>query len=217
MNNKMLYMAAYASTKQRGMVLLIALIMLVAMTLVGVSMLRSVGVGAGIAGNMAFKQNATSTADLGVEIARTWLVNTGAANPTSLNADDITASGYFSCWYASCSTKTDFNPLTYNWTNSRKLVNADASFIGATTGKDDTGNEIRYVMHRLCDLSGEVLPEKNPGQKCANYTDYSSLSSKGGAGYGQALTSLADQPYFRVTARVAGPRNTMSYVQVVMY
>ena len=197
--------------------LLIALVMLVAMTLVGISMLRSVGAGAGIAGNLAFRQNATSVADLGVEIGRAWLVNTGATNPLNLNADAVAASGYFSCWYSDCAAKTEFNPLTYNWDNSRRLVNADSAIITALTGRDDTGNEIRYVIHRLCDLTGEVLPENNPGQKCANFTDYSSLGSKGGAGYGQALSSLADQPYFRLTARVAGPRNTLSYVQVIMY
>ena len=203
--------------KQKGVVLLIALVMLVAMTLVGVSMLRSVGAGSGIAGNLAFKQSATSVADLGVEIARTWLVTTGATNPANLNADAIAAAGYFSCWYANCAAKTEFNPVTYNWDNSRKLLNADATFINAVTGKDMGGNEIRYVIHRLCDLTGEVLPENNAGQKCANYTDYSGLGSKGGASYGQALSSLADQPYFRVTTRVAGPRNTLSYTQVVMY
>ena len=89
--------------------------------------------------------------------------------------------------------------------------------ISATTGKDISGNEIRYVIHRLCDLSGEVLPENNPGQKCANFTDYSGLGSKGGAGYGQALASLAEQPYFRATVRVSGPRSTTSYIQVIMY
>lgn len=206
-----------APRKQKGVVLLIALVMLVAMTLVGVSMLRAVGAGSGIAGNLSFKQNATSVTDLGVEVGRAWLVSVGAINPLNLNSDAIAASGYFSCWYANCAAKTEFNPLTYNWDNSRKLVNADAAFISAVTGRDTTGNEIRYVVHRLCELTGDVLPENNAGQKCANYTDYSALGSKGGAGYGQALSNLTDQPYFRVTARVTGPRNTLSYTQVIMY
>ena len=210
-------MALNAPRKQHGVVLLISLIMLVAMTLVGVSMLRSVGFGAGIAGNLAFKQNATSVADLGVEIARTWLVNTGTGSPLSLNANAISSAGYFACWYSDCATKAAFDPQTYNWNNSKKLVNSDAAIIASLTGKDDTGNEIRYVIHRLCDLTGDVLAENNPGQKCANYTDYSSLGSKGGISYGQALSSLVDQPYFRATVRVAGPRNTLSYVQVIMY
>lgn len=205
------------AARQRGVVLLISLIMLIAMTLVGLSLMRSTGAGLGIAGNLAFRQGATSVADLGVEVARTWLLNTGAGSPLSLNTDAVAASGYFSCWYSDCTTKAEFNPKTYNWANSRRVTNTEAAMISATTGKDVSGNEIRYVVHRLCDLPGDVLPEKNPGQKCANFTDYSGLGSKGGAGYGQALASLADQPYFRATVRVTGPRNTTSYIQVIMY
>jgi type IV pilus assembly protein PilX len=196
--------------QQRGVVLLIALIMLVAMTLVGIAMLRSVGTGAGIAGNLAFKQNATSVGDLGVEVARAWMINTGANNASALEAD-ATATGYYS-------TMVDgFNPLTYDWSVSKKVQNADATFIVAATGKDNTGNEVRYVLHRLCTLPGAVSPIDNPGQKCANYTDVAASSSKGGAVYGGALPTLSDQPYYRATVRVAGPRNTTSYVQVIMY
>lgn len=202
--------------QQRGVVLLIALVMLVAMTLVGISMLRSIGAGAGIAGNLAFKQNATSATDVGVEVARAWLLNTGVAAPLTLQSN-VLASGYYACWYEDCSAKTEFNPLTHDWTSSKKLTSSEVASISSLTGRDDTGNEIRYVVHRLCDLTGDILVENNAGQKCANYTDYSGLSSKGGTGYGQSTPSLTDQPFFRVTVRVAGPRNTLSYTQVVMY
>lgn len=207
---KMPLMFNPAPHQQRGVVLLISLIMLVAMTLVGVSMLRSVGFGAGIAGNLAFKQNATSVADLGTEIARNWVLLKGTSSPNDLLAASA-ADGYYANWV------DGFNPLTHDWANSKKLKNADAGFISATTAKDDTGNEIRYVLHRLCKLDGAVSPADNPGQICANYTDYSALSSKGGTGYGQKTPLLAEQPYYRVTVRVSGPRNTQSYVQVVMY
>ena len=53
-------------TKQRGIVLFIALIVLVAMTLAGIAMFRQIGSGVIIAGNIAFRENATSVADLGV-------------------------------------------------------------------------------------------------------------------------------------------------------
>jgi type IV pilus assembly protein PilX len=194
---------------QRGVVLLIALIMLIAMTLVGVSMLRSVGAGAGIAGNLAFKQNATAAADLGAEIARTWVYNTGAATPLVLDAVSA-ANGYYTTW------ADTFNPLTHDWANSKKLTSAEAAFITAA-GKDTAGNEVRYVVHRLCALDGVVSPIDNIGQKCANFTDYGALGSKGGTGYGQKTPTLSEQPYYRVTVRASGPRNTVSYVQVVMY
>jgi len=201
---------AAAPARQRGIVLLIALIMLVAMTLVGISMLRSIGVGAGVAGNLAFKQNATSVADLGVEVARSWVINTGLVNPSALDADDIAANGYYASWMAG------FDPLTYDWRSAKKLQQADAPFL-LGTGRDDTGNEVRYVLHRLCLKPGSTSPLSNPGQECANYSNLSALSSKGGISYGGAMASFADQPYYRVTVRVSGPRNSTSYVQVVMY
>ena len=198
---KMPLMFNPAPHQQRGVVLLISLIMLVAMTLVGVSMLRSVGFGAGIAGNLAFKQNATSVADLGTEIARNWVLLKGTSSPNDLLAASA-ADGYYANWV------DGFNPLTHDWANSKKLKNADAGFISATTAKDDTGNEIRYVLHRLCKLDGAVSPADNPGQICANYTDYSALSSKGGTGYGQKTPLLAEEPYERGTAGVKGRRNS---------
>ncbi len=202
---------------QSGVVLLIALIMLVAMTLVGISLMRTTGAGMAISGNLAFKQNSASVADLGVEVARTWLLNTGSATPTTLESNAISAAGYIACWYADCTAKTEFVPQTYDWSNAKKVTSTEAGAIINASGKDAGGNDIRVVIHRLCDLTGPVLPENNTGQKCANFTDYSGLGSKGGAGYGQALANLTDQPYYRATVRVRGPRNTTSYIQVIMY
>ena len=60
--------------RQRGVVLFIALIVLVAMALAGIALVRSVDTGILVAGNIAFKQGATNAGDQGLEAARTWLV-----------------------------------------------------------------------------------------------------------------------------------------------
>ncbi len=59
--------------RQRGVVLLLALIMLVAMTLAGIVLYRQIGTGLIIARNLSFKRTATVAADRGIEAARTWL------------------------------------------------------------------------------------------------------------------------------------------------
>ncbi|HEX2310450.1 MAG TPA: hypothetical protein VHH91_07010, partial [Vicinamibacterales bacterium] len=59
--------------RQRGAVLLIALIVLVAMSLAGVALVRGVDMTNLIAGNLAFKQGATLGGDWGAEQARAWL------------------------------------------------------------------------------------------------------------------------------------------------
>ena len=185
-----------AGTKrQRGVVLFIALIVLVAMTLAGIAMFRQVGAGVIIAGNLAFKENATSVGDLGLETARAWLVGQGSS---ALQTDQAT-SGYYSSWALT------FNPATFNWsTNTSMLATAD----------DGTGNEVRYVIHRLCSATGAV---NDPNQSCVTVGSASAGGSQIGGAYGVLPLSNTTAPYFRITVRVAGPRNTTSYVQSIMY
>src|SRR6185295_17298658 len=60
---------------QRGVVLFIALIVLVAMTLAGIAMMRSVDTNNLIAGNLAFKNAASSAGDAAIEVARNWVMS----------------------------------------------------------------------------------------------------------------------------------------------
>ena len=53
--------------REQGVVLFIALIVLVAMSLAGIALMRSVDTGILIAGNLGFRQNATHVGDLGIE------------------------------------------------------------------------------------------------------------------------------------------------------
>ena len=76
---------------QRGVVIFIALIVLVAMTLAGIAMMRASGSAILTPGNLGFRQNATSAGDLGLESARTWLSTKG---PTPLQLRDPTQ-GYY--------------------------------------------------------------------------------------------------------------------------
>jgi type IV pilus assembly protein PilX len=182
--------------RERGVVLFIALIVLVAMTLAGLALFRSVGTGVIIAGNLAFKQNATVGADGGIEAGRAWLT---AQSAGTLDNDGAAGTGYYSSW------QNTFNPATFNWNNnSSNLV-----------GTDGAGNEIRYVVHRLC-----VTPNvsvNDPSQQCVSLTSAGAGGSKGGGSYGVAPLSNTIQAYFRITARAAGPKNTFSYVQSIMY
>ena len=75
---------------QRGVVLIIALVMLITITFAGIALFRQVGLGAVIVGNLAFKQGATAAADRGIESARTWLTTPslalGGRGATGVNA-----------------------------------------------------------------------------------------------------------------------------------
>ena len=189
------------AARQKGIVLIIAMIAIVAMTFAVFAMFRSTTGSLGIAGNLAFKQNATSAGDLGVEQARNWLV---AQSSTDLGSD-IPASGYFSTWSGA------FDPLTYTWTAGTTAIEA--------TADDGSGNQVMYVIHRLCSVTGSF---NLPNQQCVRPSSLNNAGAgtnigTGGGGAGGGVAAVIPRPYFRVTTRIAGPRNTLSYVQVIMY
>lgn len=185
-----------AASAQRGVVLIVALVVLVVMSLAGLLMFRATGTGVEVAGNVGFKQNATSLGDLGVETGRAYLMGF-ATNAVPLNAND-TAHGYYASW------NDTFDPLTYDWDG--KSVEASAN--------DGTGNRVRYVIHRLCKIPGA---SNAPGQECAIPSAGSTLGTGGGGASGAGFSGLVGQPYYRITSRVDGPRSTVSYVQVIMF
>jgi Tfp pilus assembly protein PilX len=176
---------------QRGVVLFIALIVLVAMTMAGIAVMRSVDTNVLIAGNIAFRSAALSAADAGIEAGRDWL----AAQSGGTLVNDAVP-GYYANWQDS------FNPSTFDWAASSALV-----------GTDTGGNEIRYIVHRMCAESAKSVD----GTDCFKVPSATPGSTKGGGSYGQTPLSGSNKPYYRVTARAKGPRNTVSYVQAFIY
>lgn len=214
---------------QRGVALMVAMIALVVMALAGVALLRSVDTNALIAGNLAFRQSAVNAGDSGIESARTWL----GANSAGLE-QDIAASGY----YASRMSVGGVDGKGIDLTGSRTTSTADdikwVSADGTTqpgqytpfcvAAKDEGGNKICYVIHRLCDQPGPLAdagcsvpsktwPPEGGGstgtlQQGSTYQKTIGGSSDRGGGRTEAM--------YRITVRVSGPRNNTAYVQAVV-
>ena len=179
---------------EKGVALIIVLIVLMVMMAATVTMVRNSNVGMGIVGNLGFKQNATSVGDQGVEVARAWLLT---QNSTTLSAA-IPGNGYFETW------ALNFDPASYNWTAAGNSA--------VSTANDGTGNQVRYVIHRMCSLTGALTVAN---QECVYPSGGGSGSRQlGGAG---AILKSSYTPFFRVTVRVDGPRNTLSFTQVMVY
>jgi hypothetical protein len=189
---------------QRGTILFIALIVLVAMSLAGIALMRSVDTNVLIAGNLAFRQGATAGGDWGIEHARAWIAASGA----NLNDDrPAGASFYWANWQQNLDLFGN-NPnstiVDYKWDTTDP----------ADLGFDSAGNRVQYVIHRLCDTAGA------PHTVQCVRSSLSAVSSGGqsklvqGAGHGNApgLTPVL----YRVTVKVTGPRNTVSFVQAVL-
>lgn len=205
--------------KQRGVVLFFALIAVVLMSLAAVALIRSVDTGTLIAGNLAFKQAVTSSADIAIDDAMNQLAALQNANvlidvikdPAHPFNQTNAAIGYYS------NANDTFGTVGY------VNVFADATWDAIDQGiiperVDGSGNRIRYVIQRMCrnanqaietaeclfsgalqDINGKQIPL--PQQICE----------------GAGCPSAGQTPQIRITARSVGPRNTVSYVQAFVY
>jgi Tfp pilus assembly protein PilX len=216
---------------QRGVVLFFALIALVAMSLAAVALIRSVDTSTIIAGNLAFKQSATSAGDVGINTAMDWLaandsgrpgvdvnVNTNPAHAFNVTCLATRAAGALSAtdpgcavvvpgYHSSLETLDLFANATWNDTNTVLLV-TNAS----------TGNTVRYIIQRMCRVANTTANKADClfGGAIANQDNF---AVKHYANVCDAGVCSSDglSPQIRITARTEGPRNTSSYVQAFVY
>lgn len=183
--------------KEKGVVLFIALIALVVMSLAAVALIRSVDTNSIIAANLGFQQSATASADSGVETAFAWLT----ANPAALNANNA-ASGYYAT-----SAK------------DAKKVFEDGYAVAVTdipgSNTDSSGNTISYVIQRMCRNTGPANVVAPAPVHCLFGPE---TEPKGSTRSGtNDPVEPSSSVMYRVTVRVNGPRNTVSYTQAFAY
>ncbi|MGQ0443062.1 MAG: pilus assembly PilX family protein [Methylophilaceae bacterium] len=196
------YKNSCVAKSQQGLVLFIALVALVAMSLAAAALIRSVDSGVLVAGNLAFKQSAILSAETGIARAYRYI------NENSAILETQNANGYFA-------VLDDAVNLTANntWTSANSvLVEKDIS--------DLSGNETRFILQRMCRTTGAA-----DEQQCLVGTGDAAANSKGGrsegggaggGGYDYAKGG-SDAVVYRATVRVAGPKNTFSYLQAFIY
>jgi type IV pilus assembly protein PilX len=210
-NSKNVLVLAMAKT-QRGLVLFFALIALVAMSLAAAALIRSVDTSVIVAGNLAFKQSATTVGDSGMVAAMDWV----RGNSAALTATSA-GNGYYSTSATLVLTAAEGAawPSGGAWTNATSRLATGSGFPAATPGYDPiTGNTVRYVIERMCRATGAATAA-NCLMGSAS-TGGNSLSGKTDPELG-ALTNYSLSPMYRVTARVTGPKNTISYIQAYVY
>jgi len=195
---------------ERGVVLILAIIVLVAMSLAALALMRSVLTGNRVAGNLAFQQSATLSADQGIETAVAWLelqrssaVLNANANISTSGSGTTTSStgGYFAArndptggqswdaWWATLTT-TGINQLP----------------------QDAAGNTVYYVIHRLCAATGDPTNNNTGCQIGAT----SNLNAGGAKDSDPQVNGNPVQYYYRIIAHVTGARGTSSYVQAIV-
>lgn len=207
------------SVQQRGATLMITLIVLVALTIGGIALFRSVNTTTLIAGNLSFQQSATLSGEAGIETA---IRSIEVGNPAAMSATELQNDNFLRAYAAS--TPAAGNPADWGtyWNtviNPNNVVTA-----GCSTGTlpangrvcvlpvDSAGNRVAYTIQRLCQTAGDplLLPTG-----CASAAQKSALSGSS-LGSGSVPLPQVTQYYYRITVRIAGPRNTVSYIQTIV-
>jgi type IV pilus assembly protein PilX len=198
-------------TKQTGVVLFLAMIALVVMSLAAAALIRSVDTNSMITGNLSYKQTAAISSSYGIES----MVDTLGPMPLVYGDANDEPNGY----YAVC---TNFDGGSTNRCSGVNLT-ADASWnpgarsrlatgngITPGTGRDAYGNTIQYIVERMCNQLG--APTRAGCLQAGSDPNNSSKNALNEpvAGAPGVATEL---PLYRVTVRIAGPKNTVSYVQ----
>lgn len=186
--------------RQRGITLMVTLIVLVAMMLASIGLIRSVDTANIVAGNLSFQQAAVHSGDAGVEAAVAWL----EANAGNNLWNDNQAAGYHAFIG---------NPAPgASWDDYWNKVLQPWGIV--TLPQDAAGDIVSYTIHRICPGPGDPM---SPGNVCASSTQM--VAAAAGAtsqGAGQTALIPVTQQYYRITVQIQGPRNTLSYVQAVV-
>lgn len=210
-----LYRKSSLRGSQRGVVLVIALIVLVVMTLAGIALVRSVDTSNIIAGNLAFQQSATHAGDRAIESAIAWLEDcVGArvfctANPPF---NDDAAVGYFAAGTSITNPRTPAAGQSWDdyWkANIQTLLFNNSVTLAADAGT--TGNTSYYIIDRLCQNAGPPTG----GASCAKSPQLFTNEGQGEES-GEPPLQLPSLVYYRITVRTVGPRNTVSYIQALV-
>lgn len=190
-----------APRSQSGVVLFIALIVMVALSIAGIALIRSVDTGLSVVGNLGFRQASIPPSTWAVENAISAMFE---AKKIDLEAVDA-ANNYFPYRYEIKAGKSEDTMGVPYHLQGEKPSNYPSTF---QKTNDGAGNTIRYVIERMC------LDE---GPATAANCDMSP-PKKSEATTAMELTKpdLVRVPFYRLTVRVDGPNNTTTYAQAML-
>jgi type IV pilus assembly protein PilX len=202
--------ARCAPTRQRGVIVFIALIVLVAMTLAALGVIRSTDTGNLIAGNLAFKQETANASETVLESTYRLLLQADGLGTGALNNDNVFA-GYHSSQPNQPENTANYSDPTWFQANGACAV--------AGCLADANGNVSYYVVHRMCTQANTAY-NGTGGTGVQNQCATLAATNPAQDGNSQAVGGSNFQPppqlYYRVTTLVKGPRNSQSVVQAML-
>ncbi len=185
------------SHRERGVVLVITLVVLVAMTLAAIALARSIDTTNIVAGNLAFRHTATLSADAGIEDAVNRLLPS-LVGQTNCGITSVCPQGYNS-WRQPMQ-----EPPYSTWDTYWAGVEGNAITLAADP---KTGNTVSYFVEAMCNKNGQKECIQSPPM--VNGCNGACLNA-------QCTCGSTQRDYYRVTVRVSGPRNTVSFTQAII-
>ena len=197
--------------KQQGVVLVIALLALVAISLAGVALMRTVDTSNVVSGNVAFNETAMQMADVGAEQAYAAILCNLTSNPNSCQnvlANCPTSSTGGSYFYPNVAA---INTVTKLPMPTGGLVWSDAQGI-SLPGDTSPSYQVRYIVERMCGtaitgVAGDDTASFLVRATFAKCRATPILDSNG------LVTGGVGKLFYRVTVQVNGPRNTTALAQ----
>ena len=182
---------------QRGIALPIMLIMLTVMLVSSIYLLKSTTSTTMTTSNLAYDAALSRAADLGVHTAFAWL--RGLPDKSVLNTNNA-GQGYVAT-------------LDPTWT-----VSNPSFWIGSTImAADSAGNQVEYVIHRMCDFAVAYDAGNN---RCmltsARPVAGAQVQLGTSLGRGNPVFNGQPQLHYVVTARINGPRGGNVVTQAVI-
>jgi type IV pilus assembly protein PilX len=184
-------------SRQRGVVLIFALIILLILAIGAVALVRSMNSSLLSAGNLAFRRDLVNQGEQAVSYVMTEF-KTQSAPLLGITTVSLPAANY-----SAVTLPTNVQGVPNALLNEATFltVGVDANdIIGATSDV-----KIRYVIDRLC-VIGTVQPTINA---CVQ----SSGNPLGGKAYENTAVAAPSSTVYRISVRVSGPRNTQVFLQ----
>ena len=193
--------------RQRGVVVFVALLVMVALALAGIALIRSTDTTTTVSGNLVLKQAATSAVDRSIEqtIHALWEVSP-APDRTVHNS----ARNYYACVrnaVGGCLASGSAVPKIPDLLSSASGC-SNAGLTAGLVANDAAGNKSCFVIERMCLNTGPAV-----GNNCNLSTG--SFGADPGTIHYTGLVRAGDA-FYRVTVRVEGPRNTVTYAQAML-
>jgi type IV pilus assembly protein PilX len=188
--------------RERGVVLFIALIVMVALSLAGLALMRSVDTSTTVSGNLAFRQSSITMVNAAVETAiKSLWDGAGALDETAKQTDHV-AVNYYAMRQPG---EVKGIPAALQGPPGA----APPLYGGLPVIVDGVGkNEVRFVIERMCNAVGKAMLSTcdltPPKQGTADQI-----------GEDNTLV-LGRVPFYRVTIRVDGPSNTVTFAQAML-